>query len=396
MPGWHAKTENLVDDGKLLVIGIAPEQHGDRIELFLQWKGMEEMPVLLDSYNLYRLRAVPITLLIDEAGMVRYRNPKDDDLAAFLAAPPAEVGTAPSAPRDPALVGGKTLFTTDASELAALLNAFDEASESSRATPSAHFQRGVAYRKYYDLPSTGRNPAHFEEAISSWRQALALDPPNYIWRRRLQQYGPRLDKPYPFYDWIATARRDLQAKGIEPHPLASEPTGAEVAHPSKQGAALEVKDLPHPDPDNQLAHDDTNILKCHTVAVPHTTTPERAVRVFVTLTPNADHDAKWNDEAGLSTVRLVAPPGWQATKPVVAFAPVPGTTGQQALKAPRQVEFELRRDREGGKPDRAKAAVFEFQLFYNVCYGPDRVCQIFRRDVTVEDPFAGPLEAPQP
>ena len=87
MPGWHEKTKDLVEAGKLAVAGIAPEQHGDRMKLFLQWKEMERMDVLLDSYNLSGLKAVPYTYLIDEAGIVRARNPKQEDLQKFLAAP---------------------------------------------------------------------------------------------------------------------------------------------------------------------------------------------------------------------------------------------------------------------------------------------------------------------
>ena len=71
-----------------------------------------------------------------------------------------------------------------------------------------------------------------------------MDPSNYIWRRRLQQYGPRLDKPYPFYDWIETARRELKARGIEPHPLRARLTGAEIAQPLRAPEAGEPVSAP--------------------------------------------------------------------------------------------------------------------------------------------------------
>ena len=83
MPGWHKQTKELVAEGKLQVFGIAPEQYGDRMALFLQWKELD-FPVLMDPLNVLNVTAVPITLLVDESGMIRYRNPKPKDLKAFL------------------------------------------------------------------------------------------------------------------------------------------------------------------------------------------------------------------------------------------------------------------------------------------------------------------------
>ena len=41
-------------------------------------------PVLLDSLNLLECKGIPFTLLIDEHGVVRYNNPKEDELSTFL------------------------------------------------------------------------------------------------------------------------------------------------------------------------------------------------------------------------------------------------------------------------------------------------------------------------
>ena len=368
MPGWHAKTRKLVKEGKLIVLGIAPEQHGDRMALFLQWKGMEDMPVLLDSYNLYGLKAVPITLLVDESGVVRYRNPGDQDLADFLALPPAEVGTAPTAPRDREL---------DLAGNVSLANPI----EAGELAPAEFFRYGVAHRKVYDHAGAKADPEHFERAVYYWRRALKGDPTNYIWRRRLQQYGPRLDKPYPFYDWIETARRDLKSAGKKPRSLAAEPTGAEIAKPSKDVANI-LADLPHPDPDNKLPQDVNDVMSCKALVVPHTKEPLKAVRVFLTLTPNTGRKAKWNDEAGFSTVRLQPPAGWKASKPVVVLTPSHELARIQAIQLlPRRVEFELHRT---GPVPPENAAGFKFQLYYNVCHGEEGVCQLLRRDLTVD------------
>ena len=77
-----------------------------------------------------------------------------------------------------------------------------------------HFRLGVALRKRYDSPH--RQPGDFQAAVDAWKGALDIDPNQYIWRRRIQQYGPRLDKPYPFYDWVPQAREEIAARGETP------------------------------------------------------------------------------------------------------------------------------------------------------------------------------------
>jgi hypothetical protein len=373
VPGWHAKTKQLVKDQKLIVLGIAPEQHGDRMALFLQWKEMEDMVVMLDSYNQFFLQAVPITLLIDEAGVVRARNPKQADLKKFLAAPPATVGSAPRAQRR------NHLTLEDFPDLSAPRTG-------PRPDPYWNFAYGVAHRKAYDQGGVDADPEQLTRALLSWRHALKANPNNYIWRRRLQQYGPRLDKPYPFYDWVATARKELLARGLQPHPLRTEPMGAEIAHPLRKEGPAHV--FLHPDPDHKLAHDDIKVMKCSTFVVPHTKTPLTSVRVLISLTPSGIQQVKWNDEAGASTVRLVPPEGWMCSKPSIVISP--SAVAQSLVStATRYVEFELHRT-DKAPPDQATR--FDFQLYYNVCYGDDRVCQFFRRDVRVDYALPAPSD----
>jgi len=388
VPGWHANTKKFVEDGKLLVLGIAPEQHGDRMALFLQWKGMEDMTVMLDSYNLLGLKAVPITLLIDESGVVQHRNPKLNQLDEFLAAPPAEVGSAPRAPRPSSWVDHKDLFPPRQAGLSLAIGKLESIARTANQKVKGifHFQRGVAYRKLFDLEGIETDPGEFAKAVAAWRKALELDPSNYIWRRRLQQYGPRLDKPYPFYDWVETARRELRERGVEPHPLRAALTGAEVAQPLRnpEGAV----EFPHPDPKGKLFRDVVNTVHCSALVVPHTVDPGKAVRIFVALTPNPVRHAKWNDEAGTSTIRLYPPKGWHASRPVIAIPPPKREAERETGR--RTVEFELRR--QDPPPPEQHDGEIAFQVFYNVCHGEDRVCQFMRRDLTV--PLA--LENPSP
>src|SRR5690606_12200115 len=51
---------------------------------FMQWKQMD-WPIMVDSLNLLGVKVVPITLFIDEHGIIRKVKPKHEDLPAFLA-----------------------------------------------------------------------------------------------------------------------------------------------------------------------------------------------------------------------------------------------------------------------------------------------------------------------
>ena len=72
---WHEATKELQAEGKVKMVGIIPEQHPDRTRLFMQWKHMD-WPILLDSANLMAVTRVPITLLIDEFGVIRSVRPR--------------------------------------------------------------------------------------------------------------------------------------------------------------------------------------------------------------------------------------------------------------------------------------------------------------------------------
>ena len=145
------------------------------------------------------MSAVPLTYLVDEGGVVRFKRPSDEDLEIFLA---TDYTSADNHARslDPerdspehVLLWGDDRDVSDA--ITELGQRIGEAPEDSR----AHFRLGVAYRKRYD--SAERRAGDFQKAVEQWVRALELDPNQYIFRRRIQQYGPRLDKPYPFYDW---------------------------------------------------------------------------------------------------------------------------------------------------------------------------------------------------
>jgi hypothetical protein len=59
--------------------GIIEEQHPDRARLFMQWKQMQ-WPVLVDSLDILGVSAVPITLAIDEYGVIRMVDPEPGEI----------------------------------------------------------------------------------------------------------------------------------------------------------------------------------------------------------------------------------------------------------------------------------------------------------------------------
>ena len=161
MPGWHAATEEF--EG-LTQLGILQEQHPDRARLFLQWQGID-WPMLVDAYNLLDVNVVPITLLIDENGIIRKRvSPRADArkaVAAFLAEPAAEPQQASSAtPFRP-----RTIAQLEAA-----------ASDDAR----AQFELGVAYRMRYD---DGGDAEDFARATAAWERSNSPTSPRWATRR---------------------------------------------------------------------------------------------------------------------------------------------------------------------------------------------------------------------
>ena len=234
------------------------------------------------------------------------------------------------------------------------------------------FRAGVASRKRYDSPA--RQPGDFAKAIVNWSDALEIDPNQYIWRRRIQQYGPRLDKPYPFYDWVPTARRDITARGETPAALAVEPGGAEFARPLKRFSTTS-DDLKNPDPKSRIAPDAEKFIRIESTVVPSTKDSSPAVRVHLVFRPNADRKAHWNNEAEGVTVWLEAPAGWRVDR---QKRTIPNDKGAVS-DLPRSVEIELT-----GSPgaNSAEASLKGYALYY-ACEDVDGVCVYRRQDFSV-------------
>ncbi|MGJ8655173.1 MAG: hypothetical protein ACSHX6_01880 [Akkermansiaceae bacterium] len=354
MPGWHKQTKSLVKSGKLNVAGIVQEQHPDRAALYMQWQKMD-WPVLADPFNDLGISAVPITLLIDQNGIIRYRNPKPKDLQQFLATDYQN-----QAKTQPIKLLPKEITTLE--KLIA---------QDPKNAP-AHFSLGVAYRMRFD--SDKRQPSDFSQAILHWQTALDLNPNQYIWRRRIQQYGPRLDKPYSFYDWVTTARQELIARGETPTPLIAEPSGAEFATPSrasKNTATPDKINLKHPDPENKITQDTEGLVTSSTVTVLSTNKKKSAIRVHLKLQPAPN--TTWTNDAGNVSFHL--PPNSTVQIRDLKIPPLPKTDSSSET---RVIEFEIH-----PKAGDSLPATLSASAFYYVCTKTDHTCRFLRHDIVI-------------
>ncbi len=384
------------------MVGIIQEQHPDRCKLFMQWKRMN-WPVMVDALNLLEVKVVPLTFLIDEHGVIRAKARRPGDVEAWLKEPPPE-GEPPASrarasvpspeqlrarqrvagagdfesrmalARDLFLWGGDAL----ASEAVAV---FERIAESRPDDGRVHFRLGVAHRKSFDLDS--HDEEDFKQAVESWQTALNADPNQYIWRRRIQQYGPRLMKPYSFYDWVTTARAEIEARGEQPVKLSVEPGGAEFATP-QQSFSSEPTTRERPDPDGRILRDRKGFIQAAAVVVPSEVAAGGSVRVHVSMTPATDPKirAHWNNEVDDTVLWVDAPGSWRVDRPWHS-APRPQSIVSQET---RRVEFELR------VPDDAppgKHAIPAYALYY-VCEKVDSACLYRRQEIRIPVRVGGP------
>jgi len=390
VPGWHEAARKWQQEGKIQMAGIIEEQHPDRARLFMQWKQMP-WPVLVDSLDLLGVSAVPTTLAIDEYGVIRMVDPEPGeiedkfinrtferpanlrefadrvpDLDVLKQATRRDAVAAWSAYANALVEWGGPQRTSDA------IQAYQHALRLEPDSGSLHFQLGVAYRERYD--SNVRQPEDFQNAVEQWSAALEINPNQYIWRRRIQQYGPRLDKPYSFYDWVITARKEIAARGEIPAPLSVEPTGAEFAHSDKSFAAASGS-VKEPDPRGRILRDAGQFIKVETAVVPNTRAQQASERVHVVFRPNPANKTHWNNEAGDFAFWVDAPAGWDVSQHLIT---VPNPSREPSTE-PREVEFEVKR------PERslAQAAVLPAYALYYVCEDVHGVCMYRRQEVPI-------------
>ncbi len=396
MPGWHEATKELQAQGKFQMVGIIQEQHPDRCRLFMQWKQMG-WPILIDSLNLAGLSGIPRTLAIDEHGIVRLTKAKPEGIEeAFLNVSYPEPENLPSQPdSQPDLddLLGKLKDATDEGEntveawcnfgdafymwgseerLTETMEAYQQAIQLDPKDGNAHFRLGVAYRRRHD--SAHPQPGDFQKAIDHWAASLDIDPNQYIWRRRIQQFGPRLQKPYPFYDWVTEAREDIRKRGETPAALTVEPRGAEIASPSKEFASSPTTKK-EPDSKGRIYRDKRGYVRAEATVVPNTVEPGTPARVHVAFRPNTRIKAHWNNEVEGLIFWVNPPDSWSVDSPRHT---VPNSPEPVSLET-RRVEFEIRAPENGLEP---LTKIPAYALYY-VCEDVDGTCLYRRQDIDI-------------
>lgn len=361
---------------------MVQEQHPERAALYRQWRGFD-WPLYVDALNLLDHRAVPLVLGLDARGRVLARMRRPEELAAFLAAaqqatpPPADA--AAGGDPDAAAVGDPGAAPALAPPVHPLpgdahfhAGRLDEAVAAYRAAEPddarARFRLGVALMRRAE---SGRgNADDAQRAVEAWGEALAADPAQYIWRRRLQQYGPTLAKPYNMYGWVEQARAELRERGAEPLPLATEPRGSEVLGrddlPAEAGSDFDAA--------GELPRDTAPWVAMTTMVTPARVRPGSRVRVRVTLTPEA---ALWNNETEPLRLHATAPEGWSIPQGRFQHEVADGTPVES--QETRVLEFEVE------VPAAAAPGPQEVTGYvaYNVCEDAQGTCRLLRRDFRV-------------
>jgi hypothetical protein len=242
----------------------------------------------------------------------------------------------------------------------------------SRRAANSRFRLGVALRLRHDSPR--REPADFQRAVEQWEQALARNPNQYIWRRRIQQFGPRLDKPYSFYDWVEQARREIAARGATPITLAVDPYGAELAHPVRD-FAVDAAATKSPDPDGKIQRDTKPLVQSEVTLVPSRLRPGGSARVHIALSPNAALKTHWNNEADPLRVWVDVPKGWQVSQQSHSVA----GPGEHATSTEiRRIDFEVQ-----APADKTGTAKLPVYALYFVCEEENGTCLFLRLDMIV-------------
>ena len=351
-----------------------------------------DFPVLHDPLNKLGIKVVPVFVAIDEHGIVRktrtnVRSIESEFINRTFEAPQQPVSKIDKAHIRPEYfekqiksspdaqayidLGDSHLICDENPNLSKAIKYYQQAQKVDPTRSDSHFRLGVAFRMRFDSESRQNND--FAIASQRWTDALSMDPNHYIWRRRIQQYGPQMDKPYPFYNWIEQARKDIAARGETPIELSVEPKGAELAMPSRQFSP--TANGTNPDSESKIILDRQGLIDSSVATVPAKATAGSTVRVHVTMQPA--FNAKWNNEAGKSIVWINATDGIKLSQQLLEMEQPKEVESNED----RSIEFEI------AIPDNAseKIKVTGFALYY-VCEETGGQCQYLRKNIEFEIP----------
>ena len=384
---WYEKAKPFVESGELAILGVVQEQHAERTLLYRQWKQFE-FPIVQDATTSLNLAVVPIPILIDQHGIVRKTRARPNDLSKFIkqefekdaAEPPkrnrSELSRLATADRiELATIqiekGNQLLHRIGpkkSQDIEAAIGCFSKALKADPDNGKAMFSLGVAHRMRFD--SSDSKSQDFEAASRNWSNALAANPNQYIWRRRIQQYGPRLGKPYPFYDWVDDAIAEIKKRGDTPVKLAVSLTGTEIAGPVRTFTAADS--AKNPDPDAKILQADPGLIDLATSIVPAKVKPGATLRVHLHI---KTLKGKWNDEAGPMSVWIGKSSTGTPEKRLIEFSTQPGADSRSM----KNLDFEFQTN------DGAEESEVEGFVLFHFC-DEQGVCFYYRENFKVKIP----------
>ncbi len=390
---WQEVLKPHVESGRVVAVGVVQEQHPERAGLYRQWRKLD-WPIYVDAPNVLGLAVVPVVVALDESGIVRHRRIRPSNVVSeFLErsyppmAGPGSLNRAEKpdvgllleqADRSPSVeswrsVGDYHFFNGGPRGIARAVTAYEKAVELDAMNGPTRFRLGVALRRRYE--SEMRRPGDAQAAVEQWGKALAINPNQYIWRRRIQQYGPRLDKPYDFYTWIEEARKDILARGEQPVRLPTEPTGSEVATHLRRPSPDAPPVRSDPDPQGRINRDLKGLMQIESVVTPARVQPGQRVRVQVACRLNEQTRPLWNNEAKDLVLSVRLADGMSFAEGDFSY-PNPNRPETRELRV-----LELEIAIEGNvKPGRLRLPAY---ALYYVCEKAGGVCRYLRRDFTI-------------
>jgi len=384
VPGWYQDLKALQASGKIQIVGLIQEQHPERCKLFMEWKKLD-FPILVDSLNRLEVTAIPKMWALADQSLVIETRPKMEWIrgeflelaypAMIIENPEPKESRAVQAYLDQEWSKAIDSFSLDC----------NAASVKDPKDGRPYFRLGCAYRARHD--SKDRQPGDFQRAIDMWTQAIRIDPGNYIYQRRLQQYGPRLMKPYPFYDWIDDARRDIEKRGDKVPPLLVEPRGAELAGPSRKPIEASTVKEENPDPEGKMPFDSLGYVKIESVVAPYPARAGATVAVHMDLRLNKKLGTTWDNEGGPLQIWLAKGDGYTLAKQLWK-SPLPHQPGSAENRV-YDFEVGLATSKEAGKTKIAGFAV------YFVCEKKSGVCTFARQNFSIEILFVKAREKTQ-
>lgn len=375
------------------MLGIIQEQHPDRAKLYRQWKQLD-WPVLVDSLNRYDVSAVPLAVAINEEGIVEnvQSNPESyihQFMKQHKMFNPAKV-LPPTAFRhnvDWLTAHAQNVGTADAWRqvgdayfdlggnvgMDRAVDAYEQASMIDTRDGRSHFRLGVALKRRSETPFAQAGDA--QAAVDHWGRALDDNPNQYIWRRRIQQYGPRLSKPYNFYNWVTQARQQIASRGEEPIHLQTEPTGSEIEQPVKLAANVGKSAHPNRDEKGRISRDLHKMVQIESMVTPARVQPGQWLRVQSNFKVNQKSMPYWNNEAQGLYVWADVPQGFEMGDGTMICT----NPSRPETQEPRAVEFEIKVDK---RTPTGSYKIPAYALYY-VCQKKGGQCAYLRQDFTI-------------